>query len=1355
MALAVPSNGGFISIDTSSSKTFQLPLSTDLIGRVITFKDSFGNASNQPILIQTQGGDTFQNGTTTYYISEAFGSATFVSRSGQWTLQQGNTQIIASSVSANYFIGDGSLLRNLNAISSLQLTSTVQGLGTYGYVSTLTLFSTTAGLEKYISSFIDPTELASTVVGMGTIGFISSIGLDAKLTSTVQGLGTTGYISSLSLYSSITGSLSTFSTAIGPFLLPSNLTSTVEGLGTSRYVSTASLVSTTAFLQGEIQYGLSTLSTAIQTAGAYTAQTLYLNESIDVPPYKQLGPNEIVGNALFSTITSVPGNSDSNLLCAFQTDFSLPTFIPNGIWDLNLFLDAGTIGSIRFYYTLYFRASSGVESPLFQSKPVPVGNTGIQQYTNALAVDYTEIPNGSTIVLKVFASNVNSPTRTVTCYFQNGYYSHVHTTFNGVSYSGGSGISSLSTTVSENYNYFTNQFLSTNNNLFSTVAGLGTAGYASTLTVNSSITGYLSSFSTAIGPGGTNMLTITSTIAGLGTAGYISTSQLVSTTAALIDIPELVSTVEGLGAAGYVSTASLYSSITGSLSSFSTAIGPGGTNMLTIISTVQGLGTAGYVSTLTLNAAISSFSTALGAVGGGTDMLTITSTVEGLGTAGYVSTSQLTSTVYSIYTGVFSNLTTLSLSTGSASLSTLTFIDINNQNRNILLVSSGTLTLNGSNIGGGGGAAAGLTVSDYVVAGRLNADQPLVADSDNDIRFIDDFDPQNWYNASTYFFTPTIAGYYLVSYQVWFNAGAVSDNQYNIQIQKNSSDSYTITQLVQNTTTGTSLNATKIIYMNGSTDNLRFRAYVGNTSNTGALALYGTPQGSGTFFTAALLTNGSDGGNLISTVKGLGTAGYVSTLTLNAALSSFSTALGAVGGGGTGDVTKTNLTSTVQGLGTAGYISTQQFASFSFFTVQSGSSYTAEPYGQELMKLSNISYQFSPVVLSNDAITLNVSTNSVQTYRISYMTGVNQNTFTVPRPTITMAVSTPSNIVYYPAVESIDAGGGSVTFLERLDSNSQILFYMNGLSNYTFTEDDSSLYRMSFEQVQGSVGQVFSTTFVATSFNEFTSSCTFYENITVKKSTITSNAYVSLNATINNLNVFGTTSLANLTVLSTATIGESTITNTLYTNYLRVMCNAIIGASSIVLEANTIATSNLQTSTISLLDQSTMTYKPFFISSGSIYYGSNVASAGGGGSNIVATGGSTLSSIFVGSSSNQNFIKFWGTIGEYNNTVISQQSTGGGSDELLFFQGSSINDQFRFQTTGSVRFETGVSQPRNFCNANQIATPTVLINSSSNVGIMTNNPTFTLDVTGSGRFTTLLSTTNIYAGAFYMGLFFA
>jgi hypothetical protein len=358
------------------------------------------------------------------------------------------------------------------------------------------------------------------------------------------------------------------------------------------------------------------------------------------------------------------------------------------------------------------------------------------------------------------------------------------------------------------------------------------------------------------------------------------------------------------------------------------------------------------------------------------------------------------------------------------------------------------------------------------------------------------------------------------------------------------------------------------------------------------------------------------------------------------------------------------------------------------------------------------------------------------------MTGVNQATFMIPRPTITMAVSTSSNITYYPSVESIDAGGGTVTFLERLDSNAQILFYMNGLSNYTFTDADTSLYRMSFEQVQGSIGEVFSTTYSITSFNEFTSSCTFYEDVTMKKSSIMSNAYVSLNTT-----------LSSFTANGDAQISFSTITNSLYTNYLRVMCNAIIGPSSIIMEAENITASNLQTSTIALLDQSTMTYKPFFISSGAIYYGSNVASAGGG--TVTATGGSTLSSLFVGSSSNQNFIKFWGSLGEYDNTVIAQQSTGAGTTELFFFEGSSINDQIRFQTTGSVRFETGVSQPRNFLTANQVATPAMIINSSSNVGIQTNNPAVTLDVAGTGRFQTLLSSTAITTGSLFVGIYFA
>lgn len=415
---------------------------------------------------------------------------------------------------------------------------------------------------------------------------------------------------------------------------------------------------------------------------------------------------------------------------------------------------------------------------------------------------------------------------------------------------------------------------------------------------------------------------------------------------------------------------------------------------------------------------------------------------------------------------------------------------------------------------------------------------------------------------------------------------------------------------------------------------------------------------------------------------------------------------------------------------------------YAFYTVLPGISYTGEPWASQIMQLSTVATQAAPFYLEQNNTLLQVSTLNPQTYRVSYMTGGNQDTLATPRPTITMAVSTPTSISYYPSVENFEGGGGSVSFLEQFDSNSQILFYMRGLSNYTFTSADAYLYRMSFETVSGTSTDIFSTLNVWTNYNRFVSTIDFDGTVRFNGETTFSSILTS------NLSVNGLLFAANNITTTT-----STIANSMYTNYLRVMCNAIIGPSSIIMGNDAITSLSIQASTLSLLDQSTMTYKAFFISSGAIFYGSNQASSGGSGSNVL--GGSTLSSLFVGSSSNQNFIKFWGSIGEYNNTVISQQSTGGGSDELLFFQGSTINDQFRFQTTGGIRFETGVSQPRNFLTANQITTPSMIINSSSNVGILTANPTFNLDVAGTGRFQTLMSTTNTYTGSLFLGLFFA
>ena len=138
-----------------------------------------------------------------------------------------------------------------------------------------------------------------------------------------------------------------------------------------------------------------------------------------------------------------------------------------------------------------------------------------------------------------------------------------------------------------------------NDNLVSSIQGLGSSGYISSFDLASTIqglgsSGYISSISTFNG-------TFASTVQGLGSAGYVSSFSLIST-------------IQGLGSAGYVSSFSLTSTVqglgsSGYISSISTFNG-------TFASTVQGLGSAGYVSSFDL-----------------------ASTIQGLGSLGYTSTS--------------------------------------------------------------------------------------------------------------------------------------------------------------------------------------------------------------------------------------------------------------------------------------------------------------------------------------------------------------------------------------------------------------------------------------------------------------------------------------------------------------------------------------------------------------------------------------------------------------------------------------------------------------------------------------------------------------------------------------------
>jgi hypothetical protein len=204
---------------------------------------------------------------------------------------------------------------------------------------------------------------------------------------------------------------------------------------------------------------------------------------------------------------------------------------------------------------------------------------------------------------------------------------------------------------------------------------------------------------------------------------------------------------------------------------------------------------------------------------------------------------------------------------------------------------------------------------------------------------------------------------------------------------------------------------------------------------------------------------------LTSTTVGLGSLGYISSASLGGLVST-PNLLNLVSTSYLG----TQVASTVTGLGTAGYISTLLPAEYSFFTVREGTSYTGEAWGTQLMSLSNLGDQAPPIYLESNNIVLRVSTTGTQGFRVSYMTGGNDFTLTTPRPTITMAVSTPTTVKYYPSVENFEGGGGSISFLEEFDDTARILFYMRGLSNYTFTSQDSTLYRMSFETIKTSSG---------------------------------------------------------------------------------------------------------------------------------------------------------------------------------------------------------------------------------------------------------------------------------------------
>ena len=133
-------------VDTRvNAGTITLPKTIDIPYRQISLKDIYGNFQNKSLTLNTQFPDTFEDGTTSKVLINAFGFTTIYAGGNNVWYTTGGTVLTSQTVSSltvSTISGNGGYLMNLPAISSLSLQSTSAGLGTTGYSTTQSCIST-------------------------------------------------------------------------------------------------------------------------------------------------------------------------------------------------------------------------------------------------------------------------------------------------------------------------------------------------------------------------------------------------------------------------------------------------------------------------------------------------------------------------------------------------------------------------------------------------------------------------------------------------------------------------------------------------------------------------------------------------------------------------------------------------------------------------------------------------------------------------------------------------------------------------------------------------------------------------------------------------------------------------------------------------------------------------------------------------------------------------------------------------------------------------------------------------------------------------------------------------------------
>lgn len=393
-------------------------------------------------------------------------------------------------ISTNYILstdGLGGLVWTdpliLGGISFPILQSTTIGLGTVGYVSTskldTSLTSTSRGLGtlSYVSTAGLNTIIQSTTKGIfnyaGASNYVSTAGLNTALQSTTRGLGLLGFVSTSTL----------------DFALRSTTSNIFDPV---RYISAGNLISTTA---GLLNNSFFTTSDA-QSTVAGLGQAGYISTSGFVSTLRSTVGG--LGNAGYISSSQLASTLASTATGLGTIGYVSTSYLGNAFASTNTGL-----GTIRYVSESYM----------------------IAYVTNALANSGTTNSTISTSYLDTALRSTNNGLGTF------GYVSTSQLVSTTAFFIDPTRYVSTGALVSTTAGIIAGQTGTLSNAaLTSTVAGLGSANYVSTATLQTALR---------------------STVTGLGTSQYISTASLQSTVAKLLDIAN-VSTFITIDRAGNV-----------------------------------------------------------------------------------------------------------------------------------------------------------------------------------------------------------------------------------------------------------------------------------------------------------------------------------------------------------------------------------------------------------------------------------------------------------------------------------------------------------------------------------------------------------------------------------------------------------------------------------------------------------------------------------------------------------------------------------------------------------------------------------------------------------------------------------